>query len=92
MFIFQDAHELYHVFTETLEEEAAKYPSVLPLFDAHKIEVKHQWGAFGGGGEGETWRDIVVQTMVTCSMDSIHGVSLQRNAPVLREFGSVFWL
>ena len=42
MFMCQDAHELYHVFTETLEEEAAKYPSVLPLFDAHKIEVKHQ--------------------------------------------------
>ena len=42
MFIFQDAHELYHVFTETLEEEAAKYPSVLPLFDAHKIEVTRQ--------------------------------------------------
>ena len=62
MFMCQDAHELYHVFTETLEEEAAKYPSVLPLFEAHKIEVKHQWvfvvGMIaGGGGEGgaEGW-------------------------------------
>ena len=31
---------MYHVFTETLEEEAAKYPSVLPLYDVHKIEVR----------------------------------------------------
>ncbi len=31
---------MYHVFTETLEEEAAKFPRVLPLFDITQIEVR----------------------------------------------------
>ena len=36
----QDAHEMFHVLTETLEEETSKFPSVVGLFDVTKLEVK----------------------------------------------------
>ncbi|XP_012935260.1 ubiquitin carboxyl-terminal hydrolase 30, partial [Aplysia californica] len=34
----QDTHELFHVLTETLEEETARYPSVLSLFDVKNLQ------------------------------------------------------
>ena len=37
--VFQDAHELFHVLTETLDEETSRYPSVLSLFDVKHLEV-----------------------------------------------------
>ena len=35
----QDAHELLHVLTETLEDEVSKTPATMSLFDAAKLEV-----------------------------------------------------
>ncbi|KAH9515188.1 Ubiquitin carboxyl-terminal hydrolase 30 [Bulinus truncatus] len=34
----QDAHELFHVLTETLEEETSSYPRVLSLFDTYHLQ------------------------------------------------------
>ncbi|KAK6968648.1 ubiquitin carboxyl-terminal hydrolase 30 [Biomphalaria glabrata] len=34
----QDAHELFHVLTETLDEETSSYPSVLSLFDIWHLQ------------------------------------------------------
>ena len=38
--MFQDAHELFHVLTQTFDEETAKYPRIVSLFDADSIEVR----------------------------------------------------
>ncbi|KAK3084262.1 hypothetical protein FSP39_010785 [Pinctada imbricata] len=39
----QDAHEMFHVITQTLDEETAKYPGVVSLFDADSIQgTDHQ--------------------------------------------------
>ncbi|XP_013401621.1 ubiquitin carboxyl-terminal hydrolase 30 [Lingula anatina] len=41
----QDSHELFHVLTETLEEESTKYPSVVSIFDVSSIydsNIKYQ--------------------------------------------------
>lgn len=35
----KDAHEMFHILTGTLDEEAARYPSVASLFDADSIQV-----------------------------------------------------
>ena len=35
----QDAHEMLHVLTETLDEEAKTFPRVVPLFEANMLEV-----------------------------------------------------
>ena len=35
----QDAHELFHVFTETLQDEVTQFPAVVPLFDVASILV-----------------------------------------------------
>ena len=37
---FQDAHELFHVLTETLDEESTKYPSVISLLDIVQLLVR----------------------------------------------------
>lgn len=34
----QDAHEMFHVLTETLDEEATRFPRVLPLFDLSALQ------------------------------------------------------
>ncbi|XP_045173405.2 ubiquitin carboxyl-terminal hydrolase 30-like [Mercenaria mercenaria] len=34
----QDAHELFNVFTSTLDEESTKFPRILPLFDLPALE------------------------------------------------------
>ena len=34
---------MFHVLTETLEEESVKFPSVLPLFDANSLEVNSHY-------------------------------------------------
>ena len=36
---FQDAHELFHVLTQTLEEEVSKYPPVLSICDVKQLQV-----------------------------------------------------
>lgn len=36
----QDAHELFHVLTQSLDEETAKYPRVVSLFDVGLLENK----------------------------------------------------
>ncbi|KAL4223593.1 Ubiquitin carboxyl-terminal hydrolase 30 [Mactra antiquata] len=41
----QDAHELFNVFTSTLDEESTKFPRILPLFDLPVLEsadIKYQ--------------------------------------------------
>ncbi|RUS78717.1 hypothetical protein EGW08_013538 [Elysia chlorotica] len=35
----QDAHELFNVLTETLDEEASRYPSLLSLFDIKHLQA-----------------------------------------------------
>jgi len=35
----QDAHELFHILTQSLDEETARYPRVVSLFDVASIEV-----------------------------------------------------
>lgn len=35
----QDAHELFNVLTETLDEEASRYPSILSLFDIKHLQA-----------------------------------------------------
>ena len=35
----QDAHEMFQVLTETLDEEATRFPRVLPLFDLCGLQV-----------------------------------------------------
>uniref|UniRef100_A0A669CT89 Ubiquitin carboxyl-terminal hydrolase n=1 Tax=Oreochromis niloticus TaxID=8128 RepID=A0A669CT89_ORENI len=37
----QDAHELFHVLTSSLEEERDRQPKVTNLFDMHSLEVIH---------------------------------------------------
>uniref|UniRef100_A0A4W4H0P4 Ubiquitin carboxyl-terminal hydrolase n=1 Tax=Electrophorus electricus TaxID=8005 RepID=A0A4W4H0P4_ELEEL len=37
----QDAHELFHVLTSSLEEERDRQPKVIHLFDMETLEVKH---------------------------------------------------
>ncbi|XP_050410853.1 ubiquitin carboxyl-terminal hydrolase 30 [Patella vulgata] len=34
----QDSHELFHVLTQTLEEETSRYPSVVSLFDVQALQ------------------------------------------------------
>ncbi|KAL3857435.1 hypothetical protein ACJMK2_012106 [Sinanodonta woodiana] len=34
----QDAHELFHALTQTLDEETMKYPTIVPLFDIHLLQ------------------------------------------------------
>lgn len=37
--LLQDAHELFHVITSSLEDERDRQPQVTPLFDVHSLEV-----------------------------------------------------
>nr|KAF6468583.1 ubiquitin specific peptidase 30 [Rousettus aegyptiacus] len=37
----QDAHELFHVITSSLEDERDRQPRVTHLFDVHSLEVNH---------------------------------------------------
>ncbi|GFN99497.1 ubiquitin carboxyl-terminal hydrolase 30-like [Plakobranchus ocellatus] len=37
----QDAHELFNVLTETLDEEASRYPGILSLFDIKHLQDPH---------------------------------------------------
>lgn len=37
--ISQDAHELFHVLTSSLEDERDRQPRVTHLFDVHSLEV-----------------------------------------------------
>ena len=37
--VLQDAHELFQVLTQTLDEETSRYPSVVSLFDVKTLQV-----------------------------------------------------
>lgn len=39
--LWQDAHELFHVITSSLEDERDRQPRVAHLFDVHSLEVNH---------------------------------------------------
>ncbi|WAR03743.1 UBP30-like protein [Mya arenaria] len=47
----QDAHELFNVFTTTLDEESTRFPAAPSLFDLNAIQQKA--GKVEGGGEPE---------------------------------------
>jgi hypothetical protein len=38
--IYQDSHELFHVLTQTLDEDTARYPRVVSLFDTVTLQVR----------------------------------------------------